>query len=69
MKPWTFAACVFFTAGIALYEPVHAWLHLHRTALLWFTIGTWVELFACQWRPLVKWIRDRRLWLRWFSHQ
>jgi hypothetical protein len=65
MKPLTFFALCCLVAGIGLYEPVHTFLRLHKEAVTWFAIGTWVQ-WAIVDRP-DRWLRDRVLWLRWFS--
>lgn len=32
---------------IALYAPVHTWLHAHLELLFGFAVGTWLEMFVC----------------------
>lgn len=47
--------------GVALYEPVHTWLHAHLELLLGFLLGTLAQT--------VPWLIDRWCWVKWFSHQ
>jgi len=56
MAIWGFVAA---GVGIALYEPVHTWLHAHLELLLGFLLGTLAQT--------VPWLIDRWRWMKWFS--
>lgn len=52
------AVCVLL---VALFLPVHTWLHAHLELLFGFLLGTLAQS--------VPWLVDRWHWLKWFSHQ
>ena len=43
-----------------------AWIHVHRELMLGILIGSTTELLIIL---ASRWLWDRYLWLRWFSHQ
>lgn len=60
MKPeWRWAIAAFVTTLIALFRPVHAWLHAHLELLLGVLLGSLAQS--------VPWLIDRCRWIKWFS--
>lgn len=58
---WMVFASLCFGGLLAIYAPVHAWLHAHLQLLLGFLLGTLAQS--------VPWLIDRWRWMKWFSHQ
>lgn len=54
-------AALLFAAVLALYRPVHSWLHAHLELLLGILIGSLLQAPG--------WLLDRWRWMKWFSHQ
>lgn len=54
-------ALILFVAGVGFWPSVHAWLRLHREFLWGVLAGSLLQAPG--------WLRDRWLWLKWFSHQ
>jgi putative effector of murein hydrolase len=52
---------------VSLYEPIHAWLHAHLQLLAGVVIGSVAQLLVTG--GVARWLRDRWLWMRWFSWQ
>jgi hypothetical protein len=78
MRRWDLWTNLFFFALllVALWLPVHRWLHAHLELLAGILIGSLLELtavFCPRWLSPVltgaRWIKDRWLWMKWFSHQ
>lgn len=68
--------CRFFAAVavvilVGITEPVHGWIRRHIEFMFGVTLGSWLELAVCERWPqrCFAWLRDRWLWLRWFSWQ
>lgn len=50
-----------FVTLVAITEPVHAWLHAHLQFLWGVLVGSLLQVPG--------WLRDRWLWMKWFSWQ
>jgi hypothetical protein len=64
---WILLASLCFGGALALWQPIHTWLHAHLELLLGILIGSLLELAVVCGPRALRWIRDRWLWMKWFS--
>lgn len=65
MKPRPFLIALVIVGLIALYRPVHTWLHAHLWLPWGILIGSTLEMAIVENWP--RWIADRVWWIRWFN--
>lgn len=57
---------ILLAIGTTSWFPLGAWCRLHREFILGMLIGSVAELLIVL---ASRWLWDRVLWMRWFSHQ
>lgn len=65
MKPRPFLIGLTLVGLLALYQPVHSWLHAHLCLPWGMLVGSVLEMAVVE--GWFRWLVDRFLWIRWFN--